>query len=314
MSSPERRGGVVRALLAAGTATYDYADFAALDMIPEALQAVVDTLRGLGFAAIAEPPGYRVDLPAASLRAAVRQAATAAPVVVVYYTGHGAYPERDDYFLVSKDSNPGSLGETAVTARDLLRLLTRRDTRGGLTADQPDVLVILDCCFSGSAGAELLGEALRDIGNPNVWVISSAGSLEYAQQGLFARALCDALRRPTTGPSQRFVSLDSIVQAVNDAHAGGDQQRARLFAITRTGFTGVPPFFPNPHYRPGLAGLTVADQHWLSRVRGGPEETTIGFYVTGKTGRRAGRGTSRQLDDRSAHRGPGRGHRQPRRR
>lgn len=51
--------------------------------------------------------------------------------------------------------------------------------------------------------------------------------------------------------------------------------------------TGIPPFFPNPDYEPGLAGLTVDDQqHWLSRVRGGPEESTTGFYLTGKTGRR----------------------------
>ena len=149
------------------------------------------------------------------------------------------------------------------------------------------VLVILDCCYSGSAGMEMLGEALRGIGNPNTWVIASAGPLEYAQQGLFAKAFCDAVRRPTIGASQDFVSLETIVQAVNDAHPGAGQE-ARLFTPAG-GSGGIAPFFPNPAYRPGMAGLTVAEQHWLSRVRGGPEETTTGFYLTGRTGRvRAG--------------------------
>src|ERR1019366_5046505 len=116
------------------------------------------------------------------------------------------------------------------------------------------------------------------------WVIASAGALEYAQQGLFAEAFCDALRRPETGSSQRFVSLDWIVQAVNNAQAGQAQQQARLFPPA-TGSTGIPPFFPNPGHQPGLAGQTVAEQHWLLRVRGGPEESTTGFYLTGKTGR-----------------------------
>ena len=284
MSLADLPGTVDRVLLAAGTATYDCHDFETLNKVPEALHAVVETLRGLGFAPVARPPGYHVDPAVKRLRTAAQKAAAASPVIVVYYTGHGAHPEKGPYYLVTKKSRPADLGGTAEPAADLLQLLTRRDIHGDVAADQPTVLVILDCCFSGGAGIEMLGDALRGIGNPNTWVIASAGALEYAQQGLFAEAFCDALRRPATGPSQRFVSLDWIVQAVNDAHAGQAQQQARLFPPA-TGSTGIPPFFPNPFYRPGLAGLTVADQHWLSRVRGGPEESTTGFCLTGKTGR-----------------------------
>ena len=97
----------------------------------------------------------------------------------------------------------------------------------------------------------MLGEALRGAGNPNTWVIASAGPLEYAQQGLFAKAFCDALQRPTTGPSQRFIDPNSIVQAINDAHAGHAQQQARVF-MPAAGSTGIPPFFPNPSHQAGL--------------------------------------------------------------
>ena len=283
MSSADRPGPADHALLAVGTAAYDWRDFEALDKVPEALQAVVDTPTELGFSTVARSPGYAIDQTVDELWAAAERAAAAAAVVVVYYTGHGAHLERDTYYLVTKQSRPANLRRTALAARDLLALLIRRDEQGGLLADQPMVLVILDCCYSGAAGMEMLGEALRGIGNPNTWVIASAGPLEYAQQGLFAKAFCEAVQRPTIGASQGFVSLDTIVQAVNDAHPGAAQQ-ARLFTPAG-GSRGIAPFFANPAHRPGVAGLTITEQHWLSRVRAGPQESTTGFYLTGRTGR-----------------------------
>ena len=284
MSSANGSHSGGRALLAAGTASYDSPEFPALDRVPDSLRTVVEVLRDLGFTTVLQAPGYRLDPARASLRAAVREAASAAPVVVVYYTGHGAELEGDTYYLVGKKSRPADLSDSAVAARDLLELLTRRDEHGELLPNQPTALVILDCCYSGSAGMTMLREALGKMGNPNTWVIASAGPVEYAQQGVFADAFRDVLQQPTIGRSQRFVSLDSLVQAINDMNAGQAEQRARVFSPP-TGSTGIPPFFPHKDFAPGLAGLTVDEQHWLSRVRGGPEETTTGTYLTGKEGR-----------------------------
>ena len=130
----------------------------------------------------------------------------------------------------------------------------------------------------------MLREGLAEIGNPNTWVIASAGPVEFAEQGVFAQAFRDALQRPRIGPSQRFIGLDSLVQAINDTNAGQAEQRARVFSPP-TGSTGIPPFFPNKDFAPGLAGLTVDEQHWLSRARAGPAGTTIGSYLMGKKGR-----------------------------
>jgi WD40 repeat protein len=286
MSSADRPDRAERALLAAGTGTYASADYQALDKVPHALREVVATLKGLGFTTVIRPPGYRVNPKMKSLQADVEKAAAAAPVVVVYYTGHGAQPSGGTYYLVSQQSQPAALRATALAARDLLELLTLHDDMGDALPDdqQPTVLIILDCCFSGAAGMAVIEDMLRGIGNPSTWVISSASPLEYAQQGLFARAFCDALRRPTTGPSQRFVHPLTIVDAVNDV-LSQEQQKALLFQPA-AGAAHIPPFFPSFSYQPGLAGMTVADQHhWLSRVRGGPDETTAGFYLTGDTGR-----------------------------
>lgn len=71
---------------------------------------------------------------------------------------------------------------------------------------------------------------------------------------------------------------------VNDAVTGRYDQIARYWPPS-TGSTGVPPFFPNSTYRPDVAGLTVAEQHWLSKLRGAPHNSMTGYYITGRTGR-----------------------------
>ena len=284
MSSDKPGKQPERSLLAVGTDSYESQEFARLSEVREALRNVVQTLKGMGFSPVSRAPGYRVNPTLKIMRDVVREAALAAPVVVVYYTGHGVQPDQDHYYLVGKKSQPANYAGTALPAAELLNHLTVRDDHGYPLADQPLVLLILDCCYSGSAGMELLGESLRGIGNHRTWVIASAGALEYAQQNLFAKAFCDALERPTAGPSQRFIGLDSLVQAINDSNAGRAEQQARVFPPP-TGSTGIPSFFPNKQFVPGLAGLTVDEQHWLSRVLAGPEEMTVGSYLTGKGGR-----------------------------
>src|SRR5580692_11454019 len=117
MSSLSRPAAIERALLAAGTASYDSPDFPALGKVPESLLIVVEALGGLGFINVAQAPGYRLDPELASLSATVRKATTIAPVVVVYYTGHGADLERGTYYLVAKKSRPADLGRSALAAR-----------------------------------------------------------------------------------------------------------------------------------------------------------------------------------------------------
>jgi WD40 repeat protein len=277
-------------LLAAGTKTYRHgADFAEpladLDGIPEALGWVVETLTDLGY----QPAGadrYLLDPSLQRLRQAVRAAAGAAPVVIVYYTGHGMKPDRSLYYLVTAAARPDDLEGTALEARQLLGLVWRRDAHGNELPDeeQPQVLVILDCCFAGAGGMETLKDLLQGIGNPKVWVLATASSVEWAQQGRFAAALKQALLDPEAGPSQEYLGLESILGNINAA-LGGAGHQVSCFSPPG-GLTGWTPFFPNPKYVPNVAGLTVAEQHWVSRLRGAPADTTTaGFYVTGRTGR-----------------------------
>jgi hypothetical protein len=82
----------------------------------------------------------------------------------------------------------------------------------------------------------------------------------------------------------QLLDLNWIAEKINQilAQAG---QKAGWFP-PRGRSIGFTPFFPNPKYVPDVAGLTVAEQHWVSRLRGAPAESaTAGFYITGRTGR-----------------------------
>ena len=282
-----------RVLLAAGTQNYQHgADFDPplenLNRVGDALRSVVQTLTGLGYQST--PEGARKYLLNPSLRRlkkAVRAASESAPVVVVYYTGHGIKPDRSPYYLVTTGARPDLLEDTALEARRLLELVLRKDARGNVLPrdEQPQVLLILDCCFSGAAGVEALKESLQGIGNHKVWMLASASSIEYAEQGLFADALKRVLLHPEVGTSQRLLGGEWLAGIINSA-LSDTEQRAR-YILPGGESTELPPFFPNPTYVPDVSGLTVAEQrYWVSRLRGAPAgDTDTGFYVTGRIGR-----------------------------
>jgi WD40 repeat protein len=279
-------------LLAAGTKSYRHgAEFAKplenLEKVPDALGWIEEAFTALGYASRgggARP--YLLNPSLQRLEEAVRTTAESAPVMVLYYTGHGLQPDRSPYYLLTAAARPNRLGDTALEARRLPDLVMRRDAHGNVASDdeQPQVLVILDCCFSGAGGSEALKESLQAIGNPNVWVIASTSSVDYAQQGLFAAALRQALLDPDAGHSQQLLSPEWVIDKVKSI-LGDAWQTPRYFPPGGES-TGLPLFFPNRNYVPNVAGLKVTDQHWVSRLRGAPAgSTTAEFYAAGRTGR-----------------------------
>ena len=116
-----------------------------------------------------------------------------------------------------RNREPATSTSRPCQPRTLPKLLTRRDDKAEPIADQPTVLVILDCCYSGSGGMEMLGDGLREIGNPNTWVIASASDAAVRPAGVVRRRR-SAMRcgRPRTGLLAALPSLDSLVQAINE--------------------------------------------------------------------------------------------------
>jgi WD40 repeat protein/energy-coupling factor transporter ATP-binding protein EcfA2 len=283
---------VRRALLAAGTATYWHKDTFTdgldnLDAVPGELRTVVASLTQLGYKPEHDCDGFLLDPDVKVLRSAIRSLARHAQVAVLYYTGHGLKQEKSPYYVLTSDSNANELEDTALEAKQVLSLLLRRD-EGRPTDEQPQVLVVLDCCYSGAGGIEALRDSLQDLGNSNVWVLATALDEHEAQQGVFAQALAEALAEPNTGHLPEFVHPQVVAEQIDKRLGrGGAMQRTALIP-PRGQLRGTPPpFFPNPDYFPGVVGLTVEEHRaWVNRLHAAPEgSTATGFYVTGSTGR-----------------------------
>ncbi|MEU0401484.1 WD40 repeat domain-containing protein [Streptomyces sp. NPDC006197] len=261
-----------------GTAHYTD-EFPDLLKVTRGLETVLATLRHLGVTPVDANSPVHEDPDRDTLCDLLQEAARAAPNVIVYYAGHGAKSDNGGFHLVLPQTTWQRLG-TGLEASYLPQLFLRQ-TEGMREAEQPAVLLILDCCYSGSGGMELLRDALAGKGNDNVYVLTSAGATQEAYQGVFPAALAAALEHPLeVGPSTRWIPVDTVRRAINKAYPAGKE--VLQFGPAR-GFGSDPHFFPNPDYQEGVAGLTTADQQ-LAALKGAPD-ATAGLYLTGRTGR-----------------------------
>ncbi|MFF5491377.1 caspase family protein [Streptomyces virginiae] len=267
-------------LVAFGTETYQD-DFTDLPKVRSSLRTIVGALRDRGYDTIGEPPDDAVNLERDDMFRKLSSAAQAAEVVIVYYTGHGVVPPRGEYSLILHDTVKPAY-ESAVAAEEFPRKLIRYEGHE-LATEQPKILLILDCCYSGAAGYGIVRRAMEDVGSENLWVLSSASRHETAQDGLFAQWFVEALSKPPPdGESAPCVSLGFLARAIKEAHPDASQT---IQYFPPPGDPDIPPFIPSRKHQAGVAGMTTAQQHWLSRLRGAPDATTKGFYFTGRTGR-----------------------------
>jgi len=130
----------------------------------------------------------------------IQAASTTRDIVVITYSGHGT----SDGFLATRDARPDRLAETALRLEDLFDLVRRISAQV--------VVLVLDCCFSGRAGAKVLrgpehGDAARGTGSPlesvagdGILVIAAADADQEAREnsefrhGLLTHYLLEGLR------------------------------------------------------------------------------------------------------------------------
>jgi hypothetical protein len=269
----------------AGTSSYRLPDtYKTLTAVEDSLHTVVRALRHVGGVPGIQGDGtdFLLDITAGQFHDGIRSIRDGASVGVVYYTGHGVKPDDMPYVAATADSDPDQFPDTAILPSTVPSRLNRPNAT---SSEQPEVLVIFDCCFSGNAGVDVLGSQLANEGNSRVWTIASASESEYAVDGRFASALEEALTHPRVGRATEFIPLVSVIDHVNELLARQGRQTAALFP-PRGAYRANPSFFRNPEYEPGLQGLTVDDQeHWLARLRGGAARTQS--YLSGRRGRRA---------------------------
>ncbi len=122
--------------------------------------------------------------------------------VFVYYSGHGAPdPDSGDAYLLPSDGDPQYLKDTAYSLKSLSRDLAALPAK--------NVLVALDCCFSGAGGRSVMAAGARSVAvriDPGLWSSSNmgattaagptqiAGPLESQGHGLFTYYLLKGLK------------------------------------------------------------------------------------------------------------------------
>ncbi|MFE1444144.1 caspase family protein, partial [Streptomyces sp. NPDC058739] len=206
-------------------------------------------------------------------------------VVVVYFAGHGLH-EEDRHYLLCADSRPD--GSRALAAEDLARPLVK-STVGHL-------LVMLDTCYAAAGTKDLsrLAADLADLhrGRANRWHLAAARATDYAKENVFVDALHDVFTHRRHGATQPYLSVREVTERVN-AHFKEHRpfQQARL---TTSETDGQDPFFPSPHFLPGLPadGIDLASisllrrrhaGHFGPRSRGVEHAGERGDYFTGRT-------------------------------
>jgi hypothetical protein len=303
-----------RALFAIGTATYKDPQYietetvranrcSVFQSVPQSLTTVIEAFQQsnvqprLPACANADDRarGFLLDPPTTKLECALAEVGAAGDPVIIYYTGHGEdLEDPDGYYLITTDFERQYRLDTGVRAAHLPIRVVKRDKDGKVDPNQPAILLILDCCFSGTGALQAIEQQFRHQGgNAKLWVYATAGRIQSATSGVFATALAEALTRPRVGLSSEHIPIDTVRIDIEDAlkraaekyGAKGKKQSAAIWQPPI--LCGDPKFFPNPAYQSAVAGLTVAEQHWISRVRAGPEEAPAGagFYLTGCTGR-----------------------------
>ena len=148
----------------------------------------------------------------AELRAALRERVDGAGLghedaLVVYYSGHGLVVGGDHY-LCPRGFDRDDVTATGLKTRELIELVVRRRRRPGR------FWLILDCCQAGGVLEEGLFTTLAQAGT-DAFLLASSGSWGPAQDGVFSRAFCAAVRGVTRGRRPPPPALDAITHSIN---------------------------------------------------------------------------------------------------
>ncbi|WP_228901422.1 caspase family protein [Streptomyces sp. DH1] len=278
--------GLNRYVFAFGTGTFT-ADPLLEDLpgVTEDLRRVTDLFSSLGYVEVL--PEFAAAPDAQQVRAGLEDWLKAderckEDVLVVYYAGHGL---RDDRYhrLTCRNSRRNRVS-TTLASRELADLLA--DTQVG------HVLLLLDTCYAELGAAEIAnvtGQLVdyRPPGADGLWLVASARSRGLAYDHAFVAALEAAVHAGTAGMRQRYLDIPTVIDQVNDHfREHRPDQCASYHAVSGR---AVPPFLPNPKYRPDLPDETMdveSQREWTAhfgpRGRGVEYASEPGDWFTGR--------------------------------
>ncbi len=203
--------------------------------------------------------------------------------LILYLAGHGD-ALADDHFLVDADTDPDWITSSTAVSADALSLCLAQTS-----ADR--VLVVIDSCYSGEAGAAIAAglDAYFRRRNPRpgfaVQVITSAMPGEKTPDGLFAETFHRVLHSEARwGPNDRFIHTPLFVEAIEDA-LEADHGGTYANSVQLRGPKSVRRMLPNPNHHSvpdvEVAFKQLAREHFM-RSASGLEITESGWFFTGR--------------------------------
>ncbi|MGW8328873.1 caspase family protein [Streptomyces sp. NPDC055897] len=226
-------------------------------------------------------------------------------IIVLYYAGHGVRASAGRHYLLCTDSAENRLVSTAIRTDDLALMFADDAVRAR-------VLIVLDTCYAGAGTTDIAMVANqlaagRTTVAGNLWLLAGARARDEAGEGVLTGALTGILSAPRAGAHQQYIDLSEITERINEHfRANHPYQHA---SCTSVDTAGVPPFFPNRNFIPGLHGgeLDVEtlsrmrrerSAHFDPRARGVEYVGEVGSYFTGRV---AALGALSQWLSRSSH-------------
>jgi hypothetical protein len=191
--------------------------------------------------------------------------------LVLYLTGHGEILDDGDHVVLASDTRPSDLlHRTVPTSEIVKRALAGTRVRR--------LLLLLDTCYSGRGGEDIVREALRRIDQPGlsgeqtdgasgrgVVLVATTHPYEQALPGSFTRCLDRAARSFATAgfvpPTLRVGALIDVMRADSNKPASQSPVWHQLGMNA-----DEPEFLPNPRYWKLPVDLDVLDQERLRNV------------------------------------------------
>ncbi|MEG4148314.1 caspase family protein [Microcoleus sp. Pol12B5] len=175
--------------------------------------------------------------------------------VILYYAGHGYVQEHSNlHYLLTIESNLEDLPNTAIETSSLIKGLFE-----GAENRSENILVILDVCFAGKGGNQLmsaLSKSEKVIKGSGYWVMPSVSFKDFASDGGFVEALEKVMKDSDWMSSQgEFLNPHDLKDAINkcldkDLHAH----------IHVIGGSGSAEFVRNPKFKRPPAILPNANK------------------------------------------------------
>ena len=143
--------------------------------------------------------------------------ATTEDDVLFYFSGHAEHPAKDDLILCARDTRSHSssiLLSSGVPSTSLSKMIER--------SDAANVVIILDCCFSGSFKGHD-HEAFDELKGTGRYVLAATEAVELAedapkgQPSPFTRAIVQGLMSVSRADSTSTeINLDALYSFVDD--------------------------------------------------------------------------------------------------